>query len=211
MTRVRALLVAIASLAAISMPAARQAPQPAADGVRMVADEGEGAKYWPRWRGPSGQGLGSAHGLGDLHVYDGGLERRREVRKVYLPAGLALVADVVDDGGLEAGEREVEVAGVGQGSAKPFSIPVGFVSALGPCEDAGLFKTLGSLHYKIYDRTERGAEAYTERALQDLDLFQIFGLKLRHAGRMQTTPFVSRPQRLLRAGAAVASAHSPKG
>jgi outer membrane protein assembly factor BamB len=65
MTRVRALLVAIASLAAISMPAARQAPPPAADGVRMVADEGEGAKYWPRWRGPSGQGLGSGNGYPD--------------------------------------------------------------------------------------------------------------------------------------------------
>ena len=25
--------------------------------VRMVAVEGEGAKYWPVWRGPSGQGL----------------------------------------------------------------------------------------------------------------------------------------------------------
>ena len=23
----------------------------------MVATEGEGARYWPRWRGPSGQGL----------------------------------------------------------------------------------------------------------------------------------------------------------
>ena len=25
--------------------------------VRMIADEGDGAKYWPRWRGPSGQGV----------------------------------------------------------------------------------------------------------------------------------------------------------
>ena len=25
--------------------------------VRMVTVEGEGAKYWPVWRGPSGQGL----------------------------------------------------------------------------------------------------------------------------------------------------------
>src|SRR5687768_17019649 len=25
--------------------------------VRMVEVTGEGAKYWPRWRGPSGQGL----------------------------------------------------------------------------------------------------------------------------------------------------------
>src|SRR5688572_27504283 len=25
--------------------------------VRMIAVAGEGAKYWPRWRGPSGQGV----------------------------------------------------------------------------------------------------------------------------------------------------------
>ena len=25
--------------------------------VQMIGDEGEGAQYWPRWRGPSGQGL----------------------------------------------------------------------------------------------------------------------------------------------------------
>jgi outer membrane protein assembly factor BamB len=29
----------------------------APDEVRMIAVEGEGARYWPRWRGPSGQGL----------------------------------------------------------------------------------------------------------------------------------------------------------
>ncbi len=28
----------------------------AADEARMIAVEGEGAKYWPQWRGPSGQG-----------------------------------------------------------------------------------------------------------------------------------------------------------
>jgi outer membrane protein assembly factor BamB len=31
----------------------------------MVADEGEGTKYWPRWRGPSGQGLVSGTGYPD--------------------------------------------------------------------------------------------------------------------------------------------------
>jgi outer membrane protein assembly factor BamB len=36
---------------------ATPAPQRGDDGVRMVGDEGDGAKYWPRWRGPSGQGL----------------------------------------------------------------------------------------------------------------------------------------------------------
>ncbi len=34
-------------------------------GVRMVADEGEGAKYWPRWRGPSGQGVVAGGGYPD--------------------------------------------------------------------------------------------------------------------------------------------------
>lgn len=29
----------------------------APEDVRLVGAEGEGAKYWPRWRGPSGQGL----------------------------------------------------------------------------------------------------------------------------------------------------------
>lgn len=32
-------------------------PLGAQDKVRMIPVEGEGAKYWPRWRGPSGQGL----------------------------------------------------------------------------------------------------------------------------------------------------------
>lgn len=32
-------------------------PLGAQDKVRMIAVEGDGAKYWPRWRGPSGQGL----------------------------------------------------------------------------------------------------------------------------------------------------------
>jgi outer membrane protein assembly factor BamB len=31
----------------------------------MVADTGEGAKYWPRWRGPSGQGLAPGSGYPD--------------------------------------------------------------------------------------------------------------------------------------------------
>ena len=42
----------VLSLAAVSHLAAR----PAVETVEMVAVEGEGAKYWPRWRGPSGQG-----------------------------------------------------------------------------------------------------------------------------------------------------------
>jgi len=31
--------------------------EPAPEDIRLIAVEGEGAKYWPRWRGPSGQGL----------------------------------------------------------------------------------------------------------------------------------------------------------
>ena len=34
-------------------------------GIRMVADEGEAARHWPRWRGPSGQGLVSGAGYPD--------------------------------------------------------------------------------------------------------------------------------------------------
>lgn len=39
----------------VCLPAPRLAAQDAA--VRMIATEGAGAEYWPRWRGPSGQGL----------------------------------------------------------------------------------------------------------------------------------------------------------
>ena len=37
----------------------------AVDDVAMIAVEGEGAKYWPRWRGPSGQGLAAGSGYVD--------------------------------------------------------------------------------------------------------------------------------------------------
>src|SRR5919107_6378918 len=36
-----------------------------ADEVAMITVEGEGAKYWPRWRGPSGQGLAIGSGYVD--------------------------------------------------------------------------------------------------------------------------------------------------
>ena len=45
--------VCVAVAACLSVPSLKGQDA----GVRMVADEGEGAKYWPRWRGPSGQGL----------------------------------------------------------------------------------------------------------------------------------------------------------
>ena len=43
-------------------PVAGQATEPA---VRMIADEGEAARYWARWRGPSGQGLVDGKGYPD--------------------------------------------------------------------------------------------------------------------------------------------------
>jgi outer membrane protein assembly factor BamB len=39
-----------------------QQPPPA---VQMVGDTGDGAKYWPRWRGPSGQGVVAGTGYPD--------------------------------------------------------------------------------------------------------------------------------------------------
>lgn len=56
-------LVAIAALVALVWPSARLKGQAA--GVQMIAVEGEGAKYWPRWRGPSGQGLVTGSGYPD--------------------------------------------------------------------------------------------------------------------------------------------------
>ena len=35
------------------------------DDVAMIAVDGEGTKYWPRWRGPSGQGLAAGSGYVD--------------------------------------------------------------------------------------------------------------------------------------------------
>ena len=37
----------------------------AVEDVTMIAVDGEGAKYWPRWRGPSGQGLAAGKGYVD--------------------------------------------------------------------------------------------------------------------------------------------------
>ena len=56
--RYSAFVLGLALLA--NLAGERQAPgqEPA---VRMIADEGEGAKYWPRWRGPSGQGLATGN------------------------------------------------------------------------------------------------------------------------------------------------------
>jgi outer membrane protein assembly factor BamB len=37
----------------------------APDGVRLIEAEGDGARYWPRWRGPSGQGVVRTGGYPD--------------------------------------------------------------------------------------------------------------------------------------------------
>jgi outer membrane protein assembly factor BamB len=48
----------------LTLPQLLSGQAPAA-AVRMVADEGEAARYWPRWRGPSGQGVVTANGYVD--------------------------------------------------------------------------------------------------------------------------------------------------
>jgi outer membrane protein assembly factor BamB len=55
------LLLAIAALEAAS----RNLEPGQNTTVRMLAVEGEGAKYWPRWRGPSGQGIVADTGYPD--------------------------------------------------------------------------------------------------------------------------------------------------
>ena len=53
--------LAVALVALLLAPAARTP----LDDVAMIPVEGEGAKYWPRWRGPSGQGLATSGGYVD--------------------------------------------------------------------------------------------------------------------------------------------------
>jgi outer membrane protein assembly factor BamB len=56
-------LVMSAALVGLLVPEPRLAGQ--GPGVRMVADEGEAATYWPRWRGPTGQGVATGGGYPD--------------------------------------------------------------------------------------------------------------------------------------------------
>ena len=55
------LLLALCALGCVAAPA----QQPAPVGVRMVPPPGDGASYWPRWRGPSGQGVVEGTGYPD--------------------------------------------------------------------------------------------------------------------------------------------------
>lgn len=45
------------SVGAVALAARAGAPASAGKGVTMVPAEGEAAKYWPRWRGPTGQAV----------------------------------------------------------------------------------------------------------------------------------------------------------
>ena len=59
------LVMVLMALVPTLLPPVRVEGQQPAPAVQMVADEGEGAKYWPRWRGPSGQGLVAGTGYPD--------------------------------------------------------------------------------------------------------------------------------------------------
>ncbi len=59
--RLVGLTLALGLLAAMAPATGAQSPA----GVRMVPPEGEGARYWPRWRGPSGQGVVEGTGYPD--------------------------------------------------------------------------------------------------------------------------------------------------
>ncbi|MCY4510906.1 MAG: PQQ-binding-like beta-propeller repeat protein [Acidobacteria bacterium] len=59
--RLAALVLSLVMLAALAPAAGAQDSA----GVRMVPPEGDGARYWSRWRGPSGQGVVEGTGYPD--------------------------------------------------------------------------------------------------------------------------------------------------
>lgn len=63
-TTPRRLAVLVLALGALAAPAPPAGAQDTA-GVRMVPPEGDGVRYWPRWRGPSGQGVVEETGYPD--------------------------------------------------------------------------------------------------------------------------------------------------
>jgi outer membrane protein assembly factor BamB len=65
MNRLRLLACIVTALSLTTGSSSKLVSQAPGDGVKMVADEGEGAKYWPRWRGPSGQGVVTSSGYPD--------------------------------------------------------------------------------------------------------------------------------------------------
>jgi outer membrane protein assembly factor BamB len=52
-------------VAALAMFATQPLTSQGSASVQLVADEGESARYWSRWRGPSGQGLAAGSGYPD--------------------------------------------------------------------------------------------------------------------------------------------------
>jgi outer membrane protein assembly factor BamB len=59
-SRISAALAVAAAVSLLSASTTAQEPP-----IRMIADEGEAAQQWARWRGPSGQGLASGTGYPD--------------------------------------------------------------------------------------------------------------------------------------------------
>src|SRR5262245_14647987 len=59
-------LVYIALLSAFAAILSSQNAPRQEQGIQMIAVEGDAARYWSRWRGPSGQGLVSGTGYPDI-------------------------------------------------------------------------------------------------------------------------------------------------
>ena len=57
LTKMRALRTAIWAGVLLTTLAAAPAATQAPSGVRMVPPPNDGERFWPRWRGPSGQGV----------------------------------------------------------------------------------------------------------------------------------------------------------
>jgi outer membrane protein assembly factor BamB len=60
--RIARTAIVLGAIALLSIPADQPVAAVQDSGVRMVVVDGEGARYWSQWRGPSGQGLASGTG-----------------------------------------------------------------------------------------------------------------------------------------------------
>ena len=58
-------MLATAAAVVLLLPQLHLEGQQPPSAVQMVGDTGEGAKYWARWRGPSGQGVVTGTGYPD--------------------------------------------------------------------------------------------------------------------------------------------------
>src|SRR5688572_2890758 len=59
------ILAGMALVFVLTLTRGSAGPAPQTANVSMIATSGEGARYWPRWRGPSGQGFVSGTGYPD--------------------------------------------------------------------------------------------------------------------------------------------------